>query len=535
MSLGDIVRKAYSTARSVVAAGLIAGLSYLPAGCRATHYPMPEQWQHTHEKKIRHDFKGRLDDFVNKEFNGVLGADATKAKVTEVTSDYKEPDGLRDKAKNALDAQEYDALTEILKQNQTFSALNAGLGMHRYVIEITDKNIEYKGLRVAPLSEGELRNASYALFVDLAGSLRATKHEDRKKLLDALAGEKCDAIRTELSDALRFNADNLELYRKLVLSAGCVAYVEGNLPDVFGHLNLASEMSKEVTGHDAYADGQKALAKLKGMKVGDFVDLQSPLGQRHKQDMLAEAVYQKELEEIAKEAKGWGWDTRDNIVQAPAYFLLNLAMQAYHAGKLDDQEFDDVQRVMLRDMVTKIGESIPKDPGLNVGAILLSVAPGSSLYKLIASISPAFTPNYFSPEDKDRLQAFTRTVREGHARVFGFNNAENYQDSNTPAVTTLIISSISTAGQAVTGIYFIYSGIKGKGDDSVVPSTSPPLGGSGTGGSGTNNRRDMNRPWLQDSESWRQKYNSGSKWQKHHRMDPRNNNSHGSAYHRKTG
>lgn len=494
MGLTSIVSDAFSRARSAIAsaarsvaiATTILAASYSSTGCRATYHPMPEQWQHTHEKKIRHDFKGRLDDFVAKEFDGVLGKDAVEAKIKEVRSEYKEPDGLRDKAKNALDTQEYDALTEILKQNQSFSALNTGLGMQRYVIEVADKNIDYKGLRIAPLGEEGMRNAGYALFVDLAGSLRASKHEDRKRLLDALASERCDTIRTELSDVITFNADNLELYSRLVLSAGCLAYIEGNLPEAFSHLNLASEMSKEITGHDAYAAGQESLAKLKGMKLGDFVDLQSPLGQRHKQDTLIETVYQKELEEIAKEAKDWGGDTRDNIIQAPAYFLLNMAMQAYHTGKLDDQEFDDVQRIMLRDMVAKIGESIPKDPGLNVGAILLSIAPGSSLYKLIASISPAFTSNYFSPADKDRLDAFAKTVREGHARVYGFNNAENYQGSNTPALMTFIISGLSTAGQVGTGIFLIYSASKGS-DSGSGSSTSPNLGGSGTGGSGTTN------------------------------------------------
>lgn len=497
MNLTSIVTDAFScvksavlsAARPLVAVAAILTAGYSSTGCRATHYPMPEAWQQTHERKIRHDFKGRLEDFTAKEFASVLGKDAVEAKIKVVQSDYKESDGLRDKAKNALDAVEYDALTEILKQNKSFSAMNTGLGIQRYVIEIADNNIEYKGLRIAPLSTDEMSNAVYTLFADLAGSMRATKYEDRKKLLDAVADKKCDAFREDLNKIIQFNADNLELYRALTLTSGCLEYIEGNFVFTRDDLQLSSEMSKELTGRDVFADGQKAISKIKGMKLGDFVDPSSPLGEKHKLDMPFEAFYMKELEAVAKEAKSWSWDSKDNIAQDQMYFTLNALMQAYRKGVLDEDEFEGAQRVVFRDIVSRIGESIPKDPGLNAGAIVMSVLPGSSLYKLIASISPAFTSNYFSPADKDRLQAFTKAVREGHARVYGFNNAENFNGSNTPALMTFIISGLSTAGQVVTGGVLIYSAVKGASSDNGGSASSTPstLGGSGTGGSGTQN------------------------------------------------
>lgn len=285
----------------------------------------------------------------------------------------------------------------------------------------------------------------------------------------------------DLLNALKFNEENLEAYRKLLIMAGSLAYLEGNIVETYRHLKLASEIDKELTGVDKLVQGENVLKSVFGKKLKEFVSPSSPLANKYDiETTTVKDVYETELKRIAKEAKGWDWESRDKIVQGPAYFLLNTLMQAHYNGVINTEEFDAAQRKVLNDIVKALGDNIPDEQKFSAGGVIMSMLPLTSIIKLLSNLDTAFTSNVFTPEDEKVLDALATGIRTGHMRMNGYENGSNFAGSNHPARYNALFGGLSVLGQLGFLVY------KACQEPPVKPET-PQLGGGGSGGPGTGN------------------------------------------------
>ncbi len=493
--------------KKAVGGAVVAGAM---TGCTALGSNRAADWDPQYETRVnqvaQYELGERVSDdkilkIIEEQYRNqnLLGSKANISEIRKIESTPPAVDALQETV-NQLDPKKDDqfevAYAAMLAQNQALSDLFKSANVQRYILHRADDNIDFGFLIGNWTDEDQISNSDATRR--LTKSLEALTYEKRQ-LLDSKLTEN-----TDYQTLKNWNVSNLKAVRGLATMLADLETMEGHIGRSYSSSKFAADIATSLSGKDQLKIGQDNLkALLEKSAVEVYQDKGHPFrAEVNQPDRKLNTVYEEFLSQIKNEAAGADYETRHDL-NMKAFYILSMAEQAQRNGLLGNGDIGiqnliatnlaihkDIKEAVQKGLATRYEmsdwEKVDIDSTLQKEEWcqwygedgLLQVINPLGIVQAATNWYNAWTDDHWQPSSTNPYVALNEGVIEGRSRRFGYQSADHFLATTSPAIGRTIGGVISPL------VWFGPAGLFKQITDSDAAAQPSTNGGGGLGPGG---------------------------------------------------
>jgi hypothetical protein len=408
----------------------LAGL----VGCAAPHYnAKPES---DLDRKTMQEYSAwEMGDI--KEFSQNIVEDAQKGANNEYQVKIQKPvmatqeldKNISDVLKTADNMVDLAAAYDSIKiQNEAIGSLYESAGIQQLITYDAETSAAVSSLVKA---EEEFNvNKKNAISEDLTKlgvelqSVSKTERDQLKALLKDVPGA---------LDVINYNETNLLLINKKVQALAKEHTLEADLVELVKYHKASADINESLFGQKQYEDGRKVIDGLAEQTLESFASPFSKVAQDHEGTETFKQIYESNLKQTWDEAKGWNEESLHNIANDYLANNLSLLWEARTNGLIDNKELQSGVRVATKDVLDKIGESLPKTrDDMSWTEVGLSLLP-TGIFYIATDADMALASNHPTIKGETEAEILAQILYAGSELEVGKENRNWVAGSNALA------------------------------------------------------------------------------------------------------